>query len=344
MVPPPRFTPLTHVNLSRAAAPRPTATTATATKRSGSPASPSSAIFRQQCCSTSSRALATLSPHNRPSLPQTFSSGPGSQHFHSSIAMSTSMPATHGHSEACCNIPPVVADGYIPKGSYEQHGGLKTYVTGPADATKGIISIFDIFGYFNQTLQGADILATGDAQRQYKLFMPDWFKRNPCPIEWYPPDTEEKQKNLRNWFGQHAPNSVADALPEYVRAVQAANPSIQSWGLIGFCWGGKVTELITSNPSINPFRIAATAHPAMIDPAGAAQIAVPYILLASSEERAETVQAFEQGLQVPHHVETFGDQVHGWMAARADLRDPRVREEYLRGYRTVLKFFEEHWD
>ncbi|RAK79069.1 alpha/beta-hydrolase [Aspergillus fijiensis CBS 313.89] len=258
--------------------------------------------------------------------------------------MSTAMPATHGHNEACCNIPPVVADGYIPKGSYEQLGGMKTYVTGPATTTKGIISIFDIFGYFDQTLQGADILATGGgASQQYRLFMPDWFKGKPCPVEWYPPDTPEKQSKLGEWFGQNSPVAVAEALPAYVEAVQAANPTITSWALIGFCWGGKVTELVTSNPSTNPFAVAAAAHPAMIDPAGAEKIAVPYILLASQEEAPETVQAFEAKLSVPHHVETFGDQVHGWMAARADLSDPHVREEYLRGYRTVLRFLGEHW-
>jgi hypothetical protein len=42
-----------------------------------------------------------------------------------SAAMST-MPAQHGHSEACCNIPPVVAKGYGPKGDYEDLGGFKT--------------------------------------------------------------------------------------------------------------------------------------------------------------------------------------------------------------------------
>jgi hypothetical protein len=39
--------------------------------------------------------------------------------------MST-MPAQHGHSEACCNVPPVVADGYTTKGTYEELGGFKT--------------------------------------------------------------------------------------------------------------------------------------------------------------------------------------------------------------------------
>ncbi len=39
--------------------------------------------------------------------------------------MST-MPASHGHNEACCNIPPVVSKGYKAKGSYEEIDGLKT--------------------------------------------------------------------------------------------------------------------------------------------------------------------------------------------------------------------------
>jgi len=39
--------------------------------------------------------------------------------------MST-MPAQGGHSQACCNIPPVVSKGYENKGGYEDIGGFKT--------------------------------------------------------------------------------------------------------------------------------------------------------------------------------------------------------------------------
>ncbi|KAJ2967648.1 hypothetical protein NQ176_g9558 [Zarea fungicola] len=248
----------------------------------------------------------------------------------------SSMPATSGHSRACCNIPPVVAEGYIAKGSYEQLGGSKTYVTGPADATVGIVSIFDIFGFVDQTVQGADILSA-----QYKVFIPDWFDGNPCPTEWYPPDTPEKQQNLGAWFGANDPNAVAARLPAFIDSLKAAYPSITKWGLIGYCWGGKVTELVTSLPS-NPFAVAVGLHPAMINPEGAKSISVPYLLLASGEDPASDVAAFKEGLSVPHHVETFSDQVHGWMAARADLSDTRVREEYSRGYQTVLDFFGKH--
>jgi hypothetical protein len=46
-----------------------------------------------------------------------------------------------------------------------------------------IVIIYDIFGYFDQTIQGADILAFGDEQNKFKVYIPDWFKGKPCPIE-----------------------------------------------------------------------------------------------------------------------------------------------------------------
>lgn len=57
-------------------------------------------------------------------------------------------------------------------------------VTGPAEATKAILVIMDIFGFFEQTLQGADILATSDTEQKYKVFIPDWFHGNPADISW----------------------------------------------------------------------------------------------------------------------------------------------------------------
>lgn len=36
------------------------------------------------------------------------------------------MKATEGHSAACCNLPPIVSEGYEAKGTYEEIGGYKT--------------------------------------------------------------------------------------------------------------------------------------------------------------------------------------------------------------------------
>lgn len=60
------------------------------------------------------------------------------------------------------------------------------------------------------------------------------------------------------------------------------------------------------------------------------------------DEPADDVKSFEANLTVPNHVEIFDDQIHGWMAARSNLDDARVKSEYERGYKTLLEFFAKH--
>lgn len=79
-----------------------------------------------------------------------------------------------------------------------------------------------------------------------------------------------------------------------------------------------------------------------MDAGDAANVTVPMCLLASRDEPAEDVKKYDEALTVPKHVETFGDQIHGWMAARADFEDAKGKKEYERGYKTVLDFFAQH--
>ncbi|KAK5636226.1 hypothetical protein RRF57_011938 [Xylaria bambusicola] len=256
------------------------------------------------------------------------------------IAKMSTMPAQHGHSEACCNIPPIVSHGYDPKGSYEELGGYKSYVTGPSDATKGVVTIYDIFGYYPQTLQGADIVALSGTTK-YKVFIPDWFNGDPADLSWFPPDNIEKQQKLGAFFQKHPPPIIASRVPGYVKALSEKYPGIKEWAILGFCWGGKVVSLVTASPE-NPFKVGIEAHPAMIDPKDAEGIKIPLALLASKDENPGDVKKFEANLTGPKHVETFPDQIHGWMAARSDLDDERVKSEYKRGYQVVLNFLSQH--
>ena len=41
----------------------------------------------------------------------------------------------------------------------------------------------DIFGFFEQTLQGADILSSSGAEK-YRVVVPDWFEGEPADISW----------------------------------------------------------------------------------------------------------------------------------------------------------------
>jgi dienelactone hydrolase len=157
----------------------------------------------------------------------------------------------------------------------------------------------------------------------------------------YPPDTKEKGEALGNFFQTTgAPPKAAAKVPVLVKEIEKLYPNIKTWGIVGFCWGGKVVSLVTSGS--DKFSAGAEVHPAMVDPADAEKIKIPLALLASKDENPEDVKKFEANLTGPKHVETFGDQIHGWMAARSDLEDPRVKQEYERGYKTLLEFFAKH--
>jgi dienelactone hydrolase len=91
-----------------------------------------------------------------------------------------------------------------------------------------------------------------------------------------------------------------------------------------------------------PFKAAAACHPAMVAAGDAPGITIPFAMLPSKDESKDDVAAWEKGLKVPHLVEWFPDQIHGWMAARSNLEDEKVKREYERGYKTVLDFFHKH--
>jgi dienelactone hydrolase len=80
----------------------------------------------------------------------------------------------------------------------------------------------------------------------------------------------------------------------------------------------------------------------MVDAGDAPGVKIPYIMLPSGDEPKEDVEKWQKGIKTPNVVEWFPDQVHGWMAARGDLEQEKVKKEYERGYKMVLDFFHKH--
>jgi len=235
-------------------------------------------------------------------------------------------------------LPAIVTKGYEPKGKYETIQGLKTYVTGPADAKRAILIVYDIFGFFPQTLQGADILAYSG--EPYQVIMPDFFEGEPADISWYPPDNKEKEQKLGAFFSSKAaPPKTLPRIPAIVEDFSKSK-GIESWGILGFCWGGKIVNLSSQQGTV--FKAAAACHPAMVAADDAPGVTIPYLMLPSKDEPKDDVAAWEKGVKVQHKVEWFPTQIHGWMAARSDLEDPEVKKEYERGYKLVLEWFGKH--
>lgn len=243
------------------------------------------------------------------------------------------------HSKACCTIPPVVAKDYKEKGTWTTIAGLKTYVTGPSDAKRAILWIFDIFGYFPQTIQGADILASSK-DSPYLVIMPDFFEGSPAKLEWYPPVTEEQKK----LFGAFIKSTgdlgrTQTRIPNVVKEADEKYPTVEKWGVVGYCWGGKQVALSSQSDSL--FVAGAQSSPAFVDPEDAAKIMIPMLLLPSKDEDVELVKKYDENLKVKKLIKTY-DQVHGFMSARADFEEPSAKAAYEDGYTTLLNFFNEH--
>lgn len=247
----------------------------------------------------------------------------------------------------CAKSPPAAAE-YDPKGSWDTIAGLKTYVTGPAAATKAIIDIYDIFGPAPQTLQGADRLA---AQLNCLVIVPDFFEGSYCAPEWMPPDTDEKKAALSKWREEvpNVPRNVEKLLRVRKEAGEKwATVSEDSWGVFGLCWGGKVAVVACGKGNEGKgrrFAVSGTAHPAQLTVEDAEALNVPHILLASPGEPADMVAKYEEILSRPGKigvVTTYETMFHGWMGARSNLKDEKNRSEYERGYSQVAGFFAMH--
>ncbi|KAF2720113.1 dienelactone hydrolase family protein-like protein [Polychaeton citri CBS 116435] len=242
------------------------------------------------------------------------------------------------HSKACCSLPVAQAEGYSAKGTYETLGDVKYYTIGPATAKKAIFFIYDIFGYTPQTIQGADILARG--QSEYLVVMPDLFEGKPAQAAWFA-DKEAHQDELGAFLSKLAdPSPKIAQIHSFFAEASKKYPSVEKWGTIGYCFGGKLVALTSGDKT--PWAAAIQTSPAYVSAADAEKVTVPMALLASQDEPADAVKDFDAALNVPKHIETFEGQIHGWMSARANLKDDVVRKEYERGYQVALTFFGEH--
>lgn len=92
-------------------------------------------------------------------------------------------------------------------------------------------------------VEGADILAHADDEHhQYQVFIPDFFFGKPADRSWLPFDNQEKKEKLGAFFQTAAaPPKNAEKVPRIVKEItEKTGGTIQKWGALGMCWGGKV--------------------------------------------------------------------------------------------------------
>lgn len=76
----------------------------------------------------------------------------------------------------------------------------------------------------------------------------------------------------------------------------------------------------------------------MISLEDAEEVTIPMMILASEQEEKD-MDAYEKALKVGKHVEGSGDQLHGLLSARAELKDEGKRMAYERVYGVLGGWF-----
>jgi len=259
-------------------------------------------------------------------------------HHLNKAKMSTT--TVHNTNKACCSIPPVQSD-YTPKGTFSAFGDFnKVYITGPDSSDNAIVCVYDIFGYFPQTQQGADIIAS---TLKTKVYMPDFFEPAAAfPAEKFPPKTDEVKKELQAFFG--GPASPPASMKKLVDLGQhLKSKGAKHLGVYGFCWGGKVTLLASGEST--PFDAAAIIHPAMLSADDASKLTIPLALYPSKDDPKDEYDKIVSILAKKPFASNcdhkyYSEMFHGWAAARADLKNEDNKKAYEDVYGKLVNFFQ----
>lgn len=109
---------------------------------------------------------------------------------------------------------------------------------GNRSAKRGVVLIYDIFGLYPQTKDGAAPLAQ---ELNCLVIIPDLFHGKGADLSCVPMDTEEKRNKLMAFIGEEAnPENNVATLFSIMKETKMLYPDVEKWGALGLCWGGKV--------------------------------------------------------------------------------------------------------
>ncbi|KAL2001667.1 hypothetical protein VTN02DRAFT_1420 [Thermoascus thermophilus] len=238
--------------------------------------------------------------------------------------------------KSCCTRTPVGTNQTVP---VQKIGGVDVYATGNPSSKRGVVLVYDIFGFYPQTLLGADRLSE---HLDALTLVPDLFEGTQADINWLPMDTPEKQQAFQKFFSEvAAPQKNVEKLVAIVTECKKKYPNVEKWAVLGLCWGGKLAALVSGQQSL--FNVSGQAHPSFLDTNDARNMTIPHVVLASPDESKEEIADYKAALEartdIGSEVETYGTMFHGWMGARANLEDEANKKEFERGYKQIATFF-----
>ncbi|KAJ5469774.1 hypothetical protein N7530_007131 [Penicillium desertorum] len=238
-------------------------------------------------------------------------------------------------SQACCNVPPKGEPAVLSEDQVDQVAGTNIYVFGDRNAKRAMVLVYDIFGLYQQTKQGAAFLAK---ELDCLVIIPDFFNGEGANLEWVGMDTPEKKSKMMGFFaGKASPENNLATLLSVTEEAKNLYTSVEKWAVFGLCWGGKLAALASTGQT--PFAASGQTHPAFLDVADAKGMTIPHICLVSPDEPADILKPYEEALPPHSEFELYGTMFHGWMGARANLESEENVREFNRGYKQVATFF-----
>jgi len=240
-------------------------------------------------------------------------------------------------SDQCCTLPPFKSD-YEPLGqTIKLDGGLQMYTTGPKDARIALVGIYDIYGFHNNTFQGADVLAK---ETGYRIVLPDFFRGQGWDVNNVPP------REGRPALDAHIQKvgAIEIVLADLVHVTEHLNrDGATSIGGYGFCWGAKkLTQ--AEDAGLHLFNALAFVHPSFKQKGDAIHLSVPCALVPSQGEDQEIMNDFWSTVQSKPFAnkcvrKDFLDVPHGFCAARANWADPLMAKRANQAYQILASFF-----
>ncbi|TFK25108.1 dienelactone hydrolase endo-1,3,1,4-beta-D-glucanase [Coprinopsis marcescibilis] len=230
-----------------------------------------------------------------------------------------------------------------PEGSWEEIGGVTSYVATPlGDYPKDrvILYIADIFG---PQLINAQLLADDFARNGFKTIIPDYLNGDFVAADALDPGS---QFDLGAWFAKHGASETRPPLDRVTAGLK--EQGVTSFGATGYCFGGRYVFDLGFD---NVISAAVVNHPSLLKSPEDLQ---KYF---DTSKTPLLINSCTIDTQFPHEAQAQADEIlgngkftagykreyfecctHGF-AVRGDLSDPKVKAGKEGAFAAAVKWF-----
>ncbi|KAH9840050.1 alpha/beta-hydrolase [Rhodofomes roseus] len=233
-----------------------------------------------------------------------------------------------------------------PEGTFEEFGGVRSYVATPTvdyPKDKAILYLIDIFGI---DLPNHQLLADDYAKNGFKVIVPDILYNDPAPV-----DALDAGSNwdFMAWLSKHGGETVLPVLDKVIPALHASG--ITTIAILGFCYGARPAFDLAFNNTVS---VVVVSHPSLLkvpdDIEKYKAVSKAPLLINSCEidmmfpadAQAATDKILGGGAFAPGYERTYWEGCTHGFSVRGDLSDPKVKAGREGVFKASVEFLIKH--